>query len=128
MPLAALRGLREQLRASVQRGAQAAHDRVLLARLEWAQVRLQIAWLVLLTIGVCSLVVVALLLLAAAIAAPYWDTPDRTTVLWWLVAAALLLCGLGGFLLVRVLQRLGRPFALTRHELAQDWDTFKEGL
>ncbi|RQO81471.1 phage holin family protein [Acidovorax sp. FJL06] len=128
LSLLGLEGLFARWQAHVIEGAIAAEDRMDLARLEWADLKQRLQQLLVLTIVVGGLTVVALIMLSLAVLVQFWDSPQRVLVAW-LVAG---LWGLGwvGALaaLVSVAQRAGNGFALTRHELAQDWRDIKERL
>lgn len=112
-------------RRACAEGGQAAQDRLELAALEWAQYKRQLLQQLLLA-GLCLLLLLgALLLLSLALLVQYWETPQRQLVAWllaggWVVGTA------GALLWLRQsLAQSRTPFALTRHELQQDWQMLK---
>lgn len=115
-------------RANVIEGAIAVEDRMELAHLEWQDQKRRLQQILVLTLAVAGLTVVALIMLSMAVLVHFWDAPQRTMVAW--VVAGTWLVGWAGalFFLVTVAQRAGQGFALTRHELAQDWQAIKERL
>lgn len=115
-------------RAAVIEGAIAIEDRVALARLEWQDQKRRLAQVLLLSLAVAGLTVVAFMLLSLAVLVQFWDTPHRVLVAW--IVALVWLAGWGVALavLVSVLRQAGQGFALTRRELAQDWQGVKERL
>ena len=117
-----------RLRAAVLEGAIAVEDRMALARLEWADQKQRLQWLLVLAVLTLGLTVVALLMLSAATVVHFWDTPHRVTAAWLLAALWMLLWAAGLAGLWMLLQRSGRAFALTRRELSQDWQDLKERL
>ena len=114
-------GVSERWRSAVAEGAQAAEDRLALARMEWEEHRHRLFLLALLLIFSGALVLVALLLLSIAVLVQFWDTPYRITAAWTLAAAW---CAAGAVptpsLLPPAREARGL-FALTRRELAEDW-------
>ncbi|WP_462386810.1 phage holin family protein [Acidovorax sp. Q11] len=128
LSLLGLEDLTARWRANVIEGAIAVEDRVDLARLEWADLKQRFQQLLVLTIVVTGLTVVALIMLSIAVLVHFWDTPQRTLVAW-LVAGVWTLGWVAALVaLVSVAQRAGNGFALTRRELAQDWQDIKERL
>ncbi len=128
LSLLGLEGLAARWRANVIEGAIAVEDRVDLARLEWTDLKQRFQQLLVLTIVVTGLTVVALIMLSIAVLVHFWDTPQRTLVAW-LVAGVWTLGWVAALVaLVSVAQRAGNGFALTRRELAQDWQDIKERL
>ena len=108
--------------------AVAAQDRAELARLEWALHKRHLAWLGLLGLVFGALVVVVALLLSAAVLVQFWDTPQRVQVAWLLACAGALACAVVLYALVALARHVGNAFALTRKELASDWQAIKEQL
>lgn len=109
-------------------GRQAAQDRLTLAQLEWAEHKRHLALLALLALACAMLLLLGLVALSAALLVQFWDTPARTLVAWLIAGGWLLLCAIAALLLLSRLRRAGQAFALTRHELRQDWQTFRERL
>lgn len=128
LSLLGLEGLFARWRAHVIEGAIAAEDRMDLVRLEWADLKQRLQQLLVLTIVVAGLTVVALIMVSLAVLVHFWDSPQRVLVAW--LVAGLWALGWAGALaaLMSVAQRAGNGFALTRHELAQDWRDIKERL
>lgn len=128
LSLLGLEGLFARWRAHVIEGSIAAEDRMDLVRLEWADLKQRLQQLLVLTIVVAGLTVVALIMVSLAVLVHFWDSPQRVLVAW--LVAGLWALGWAGALaaLVSVAQRAGNGFALTRHELAQDWRDIKERL
>lgn len=128
LSLLGLDSLVARWRAHVIEGAIAAEDRVDLARLEWADLKQNLRQLMVLTILVAGLTVVALIMVSVAVLVHFWDSPQRVLVAWLLAGVWAL--GWAGALaaLMSVAQRAGNGFALTRHELSQDWHDMKERL
>jgi uncharacterized membrane protein YqjE len=128
LSLLGLDALVARWRAAAIEGAIAFDDRVALARLEWRDQQRHLRNALLLTLALGGLTIVALLLLSMAVVVQFWDTPHRTLVAW--VVAAVWLVGWGAALaaLLSVLRQVGNGFALTRRELAQDWQDVKERL
>lgn len=126
--LLGLDGLFARWRANVIEAAIAAEDRMVLARMEWAEQKQRLQQLLVLTILVGGLIVVALVMLSMAVLLQFWDTEQRVLV-GWLVAGAWML-GWGGALLalLSVARRASRGFTLTSRVLAQDWRDIKERL
>ncbi|SEQ36150.1 phage holin family protein [Giesbergeria anulus] len=131
MNLIALLGLDAWLarwRTLIAEGANAAEDRLELARLEWLEQKRRLRQVLLLGLVVVAVTVVALLLLSLALLVQFWDTPQRSLVAW-LLAAGWCLVWLGtvvGFF--SALRGMGPAFALTRQELRKDWHAVKEHL
>lgn len=115
-------------RAAVIEGAIAAEDRLELARLEWAQLRARLQWLLVLGIAAGALTVVVALLLSMAVLVHFWDTPYRATTGWLIALVWLFVWMVLVWKLVRIAQASQQGFALTRRELAQDWQDLKERL
>lgn len=128
LSLLGLDALRARWQAAVIEGAIAFDDRVALARLEWRDEKRHLLRALLLTLAVGGLTVVALLLLSLALLAQFWDTPQRMAVAWGLAVVWLLAWGAALAALLSVLRQVGQGFALTRRELAQDWQSCKERL
>ncbi len=128
LALLGLESLVNRWRANVIEGAIAVEDRMALARLEWHDQKQRLQQLLVLTILVAGLTVVALIMLSLAVLVHFWDTPQRTFV-GWLVAGVWTLGWIAALAsLISIAQRAGNGFALTRHELAQDWRDIKERL
>lgn len=128
LSLLGLDGWLARWRAAVIEGAIAAEDRIELARLEWADQKRRVAQMVALAIVLGALAVVALLLLALAVLVQFWDTPHRTLVAWLLAGGSAVACGVVVACLMSTVRQAGNAFALTRRELANDWQVIKEQL
>lgn len=128
LSLLGLDGWLARWRAAVIEGAIAAEDRIELARLEWADQKHRVAQMVALAIVLGALAVVALLLLALAVLVQFWDTPHRTLVAWLLAGGSVVACGVVVACLMSTVRQAGNAFALTRRELANDWQVIKEQL
>lgn len=115
-------------RASLIEGAIAAEDRLELAHLEWQDQKKRLRQLLVLTIVVAGLTVVALILLSLALMVQFWETPQRVLVAWLVAGGWLVLWGAALWALVSVVRQAGNAFALTRHELLQDWRGIKGRL
>ena len=115
-------------RASLIEGAIAAEDRLELAHLEWQDQKRRLRQLLVLTIVVAGLTVVALILLSLALMVQFWETPQRVLVAWLVAGGWLVLWGAALWALVSVVRQAGNAFALTRHELLQDWRGIKGRL
>lgn len=115
-------------RAAVIEGAIAAEDRLELARLEWAQQRARFQLLLVLGVVAGALTVVVALLLSVAVLVHFWDTPYRAMTAWLIALAWFVVWAALVWKLVRVAQASQQGFALTRRELAQDWQEIKERL
>lgn len=126
--LLGLEGWLGRWRAAVIEGAIAAEDRIELARLEWADQKRRLAQMVALAIVFGALAMVALLLLAIAVLVQYWDTPHRILVAWLLAGGAVVACIVVVVVLASTVRQAGNAFALTRRELAKDWQVIKEQL
>lgn len=128
LSLLGLEALVARWRANVIEAAIAAEDRLDLARLEWQDLKHRLQQVLVLTIVVAGLTVVALIMLSLAVVVHFWDTPQRAMVAW--LVAGLWLAGWGIILatLISVARRAGSGFALTCHELSQDWRAIKERL
>lgn len=107
-------------------GRVAARDRLELAQLEWAAYQRHLAWVAVLALLCAVLLLVGLIALSAALLVQFWDTPARTLVAWLLAAGWLLLCAITAALLLARLRSAHPAFALTRHELCQDWRAVRE--
>lgn len=126
--LLGLDALAARWRANVIEGAIAIEDRLELARLEWLDQKKRLQQLLVLAIAVTGLTIVALLLLSMAVLVQFWDTPHRGLVAWVVAGAWLVAWCAAALKLLSVLRSTGHGFALTRHELAQDWRDIKERL
>ena len=128
LSLLGLDGWIARWRSAVIEGASAAEDRIMLARLEWADQKRRLAQLVVLAVLLGALAVVALLLLSLAVLVQFWDTPQRALVAWLLAGGWVLACAAVLAALVSLARRAGNAFALTRQEFSQDWRVIKEQL
>lgn len=113
-------------RSNLSELAIAAEDRWELARLEWAGHRSAIVRLGLLLLALVCVGTVAMVAVTLAALVQFWDTPWRVVVAWgvagaWVLAAVLLWLRMQYWM-----QSLAGLFALTRAELARDWQTLKE--
>ena len=80
------------------------------------------------TLAFAGLTMVAMVMLSFAVIVHFWDTPQRTLVAW-LVAGGWLVAWAGVLLsLISLARQAGQGFALTRHEIVQDWQSIKERL
>ena len=121
-------GISERWRSAVAEGAQAAEDRLTLARMEWEEHRHRLFLLALLLIFSGALVLVALLLLSIAILVQFWDSPQRSLVAWLLAGGWTVACVGVLLAIVSLAHRLGNAFAFTRRELGNDWKLIKGKL
>jgi uncharacterized membrane protein YqjE len=126
--LLGLDGWLARWRSAAAEGAIAAQDRMELARLEWAQQKRRLALLALLACAFCALAVVTLALLAVAVLMLFWDTPYRVLAAWLLALAGVLASGAALAALSSLARKACNAFALTRRELANDWQAIKERL
>lgn len=115
-------------RAHLGEGALALEDRVTLARLEWAAQKKRLQAVAVLGVLLGGLTIVALMGLSLAVVVHFWDSPLRTTVAWVVAGVWLVLWAVVLYLVLRLARHSTRPFALTRVELARDWNAFKEKL
>lgn len=123
--LPGLSGLRSRWQQLLTEGSAATQDRLLLARLEWADYRRTLASLALLLVVFGVVLLLALLLLVLVVLLYFWETPLRMTAACVLAA---LVCAVAVVLLLLVRRAwwaLARPFALTRRELARDWQAWQ---
>ncbi|QXL83576.1 phage holin family protein [Comamonas sp. NLF-1-9] len=126
--LLGLDGLAAHWRRRLGEAAAAGHDRLALARLEWAEQRHYLWRLALLLVLLGALALGTLLFLSLAVLVQYWDTPQRSVVAWLLVLAWALACAALLLALYFTARHVRQLFALTRHELAQDWQALREQL
>lgn len=115
-------------RAALIESAIAAEDRVDLARLEWADHKRSMQMLVVLGLALGVLTVIALIMLSIALLVHFWDSDHRVTVAWSIGAGWAFIWALALWRLLSAVQKLSKPFALTRSELVQDWRALKEKL
>lgn len=118
----------QRWRSGLREGAQALEDRLELAQLEWQAQKQHFLHLLVLAVLVATLAVVALLVFSLAVLVQCWDTPYRVGAAWGLAVLWMVVCGLALRKLMAVAQQVQQGFALTRHELAQDWRGLKEQL
>jgi uncharacterized membrane protein YqjE len=128
LALLGLDALMARWRGAVREGVAAVDDRITLARLEWQDHRERLRLLLVLMVLAVAVTMGLFLVLTAAVLVQFWDTPYRNWVSWclagiWLAAWACLV-----WRLWVVSSKLGDGFALTRQELAQDWQDIKERL
>jgi uncharacterized membrane protein YqjE len=128
LALLGLEGWAARIRAATIEGAIAAEDRWDLARLEWAEEKRRLVWIVVLAIAGAALTVIALILLSIAIMVHFWDSPDRTMVAWIVAGTWVALWAITLVSLVSTGKSAGNPFPLTRRELGEDWRQIKERL
>ena len=128
LALLGLEGWAARIRAATIEGAIAAEDRWDLARLEWAEEKRRLAWIVVLVVAAAGLTVIALILLSLAIMVHFWDSPDRAMVAWIVAGTWLALWAVTLVSLVATAKQAGNAFALTRRELREDWRQIKERL
>lgn len=126
--LLGLEAVAARWRANVIEGAIAAEDRLALAHLEWQEQKRRLSYLGIFTLAFAGLTMVSMVMLSFAVIVHFWDTPQRTLVAWlvaggWLAAWAGVL-----WTLVSLARQAGQGFALTRHEIVQDWQSIKERL
>ena len=115
-------------RAYVIEAAIAAEDRVDLARLEWIELKRRMQRLFVLAVVAVGLSMVVAIMGSAAALVHFWDTPQRVSAAWIIAGVWFVAWLVAVFALVRTAQRTGNGFALTRHELHQDWRDMKERL
>lgn len=118
----------DRWRSHAIEAAIAAEDRTTLFRLELRAYKRQLALMFGMGIAAAALTVVALTVLSCAIMVHFWDTPDRLTATWTVTAVWLGLWVVAALVLWSMLRKAGKGFALTRHELARDWQDIKEQL
>lgn len=118
----------DRWRANAIEAAIAAEDRTALFRLELGDYKRSLALMAGLAMAVAALTVVTLTVLSAAIMVQFWDTPDRITVAWSVAGVWLALWAIAGMVLWSLARKAGNGFALTRQELARDWQDIKEQL
>jgi len=123
-----MRHVGERSRAVMVEAGMAAEDRLALARLEWLKHKRRLLLTIALAAALGVLATATLLLLALAILVQLWDTPQRIVVVWLLVSGSALACCAVCWLLRICLRRADDAFALTRRELANDWQALKERL
>ncbi len=128
LALLGLEGWAARIRAATIEGAIAAEDRWDLARLEWAEEKRRLVWIVVLAIAGAALTVIALILLSIAIMVHFWDSPDRTMVAWIVAGTWVALWAITLVSLVSTGKSAGNAFPLTRRELGEDWRQIKERL
>jgi len=124
MSLFGLQAWRERLATYAQEGKQAAHDRLTLAALEWAQERKHWQTVAVLAVVALALGVVAMLLISLAVLVHFWESPQRVAVAWVIAGVWAFAWGLVMYALRSALAQKRPAFALTRAELArdlQDW-------
>jgi len=118
----------DRWRAHAIEAAIAAEDRATLFRLELAAYKRSLALMAGLSIAVAALTVVTLTVLSFAVMVHFWDSPDRTAAAWSVAGLWVLLWLAAGWGLWRMAGKAGQGFALTRQELAHDWQDIKERL
>jgi len=118
----------ERSRTVMTEASVAVEDRLALARLEWLEHKRRLLFTVALAAALGVLTTATLLLLALAVLLQWWDTPQRITAVCLLAAASVVACGVVCCLLRACLRRSDDAFALTRRELAHDWQALKERL
>lgn len=120
--------IRESARFWVEEGSYAAHDRLELAKLEWAAHRRALFKALVAVVVLLYFAFGFLFLGSIIVLMHWWDTPD------WMTAVLSVLAFWGGISLVALLvvlsvrKRLAAPFALTRKVLAADLHDLKERL
>ncbi|WP_311220851.1 MULTISPECIES: phage holin family protein [unclassified Acidovorax] len=115
-------------RANVIEGAIAAEDRLELARLEWADEKRRLGLIIVFVVALGGITVVALTVLSLAFIVQFWDSPKRAMVAWLLAGGWLVAWGVVLATLISVARKAGNAFALTRREIAHDWQVIKERL
>lgn len=128
LALLGLDALFARWRTAVREGAGAVDDRLALARLEWQDHKERLRLVVALAVLAVGVTMVLFLVLTAAVLVQFWDTPYRNLVAWCLTGAWFAAWGCLVWQLWVVSCKLGDGFALTRQELAQDWQDIKERL
>jgi uncharacterized membrane protein YqjE len=131
MTLLSLLGLDEwlqRLRKAAAEGAVAAEDRLELATLEWREEKRRLTCLAALALGILGLTVVALVVGSLAVVVSFWDSPYRAAAAWLTAGFWLLLWAAAIAAALRLVRDSGQAFALTRRELARDWQDLKETL
>jgi len=118
----------QRLRDTVTEAALAAEDRVELLSIEWAEEKLRLRRLLVLSVAAAALTVVLFVVLSAAVMLQFWDTPWRLCAVWGVAGAWGLAWLWVVWALVQAARQGQQAFALTRRELARDWVDLKEGL
>lgn len=118
----------DRWRAHAIEAAIAAEDRAALFRLELSAYKRGLALMAALSIAAAALTVVTLTVLSFAVMVHFWDSPDRITAAWSVAGLWLVLWLAAGIGLWRLAAQAGQGFALTRQELAHDWQDIKERL
>lgn len=99
-----------------------------LARVEWAEEKIRLLHMLLVTLLGFACVLCCLLLAGAVLLALYWDTTYRVEVALLLLALYALGALLAWRRLRRLSQRSSQAFAATREELAADIDLIRSRL
>lgn len=118
----------DRWRAHAIEAAIAAEDRTTLFRLELRDYKRWLALIAGLTIAAAALTVVTLTAASMAIVVHFWDTPERITAAWSVAGAWLVLWLATAVGLWSMARKAGNGFALSRQELARDWNEIKEQL
>lgn len=118
--LLGLQSWRQRLSTYAQEGKQAAHDRLTLAALEWAQERKYWQTIIVLVVAALALGVVAMLLISLAVLVHFWESPQRVAVAWVIAGVWAFAWGLVMYALRSAFVQKRPAFILTRTELAQD--------
>ena len=123
-----LDALSARARGHLNEGATALEDRLALARLEWGTQKQSLQTILVLGVAIGGLTIVALIMLSLAIVVQFWDSPQRAVVAWVIAGIWVIGWGAALMILLSALRKLTNPFALTRAELANDWQAMKEKL
>ena len=128
MSAVGLEGVVQHWRTQLAEGALALEDRVALAKLELIEQRRRLLLMVAVGVLLAAVTMVVFSLLSMALVAHFWDSPLRTTVGWCIAGFWTLVWVVGLVCLMKLARQSSRPFALTRAELARDWDVLKGRL
>lgn len=126
MSLLGLDAYKERVQACIAEGGQAARDRLQLAALELVQEKKRLQTLLVLAALVMALGTVAMLLLSLAVLVHFWDTPHRGAVAWVIAGVWLFAWALVVYALLAALRQKRPLLALTRAELARDWQEVQD--
>lgn len=118
----------DRWRAHAIEAAIAAEDRSTLFRLELRDYKRSLALIIGLTIAAAALTVVTLTVVSVTLMVHFWDTAERVMVAWSVAGFWLALWVAASIALWSLARKAGNGFALTRRELARDWQDIKEQL
>ncbi len=124
--LLGLDAYKDRLTACMAEGGQAARDRLQLAALELVQEKKRLQTLAVLAAAALAVGTIAMLLLSLAVLVYFWDTPQRAAAAWVIAGVWLFAWALVVYALLAALRQRRPVFALTRAELARDWQEVQE--